>query len=279
MNNRSGSFGDNADNILRDVGRAPTFFFLDPFGLKGLEWETMAKIGQRDPNLKTKLLINFNAPKFDRDAGWLDSHYEKTADSFLRRLDRIMGPLNWRTIWNEPKNREERYKEIAMLHKAGLEEEFGFIASVFPIRTIEDASLKYYLIHAARHPLGRRIIGHIFYGVHQRYLKERAKASEQHGVQLGLQGIAEPKLSIAQLEEEDVKLLTQDIRSTFLEKGAIRFGELQDYLAEEWVGRMVEKHYRGACRQLSTQAIVSWQGTTLKEDTLLQPLPPALTRK
>ncbi|MPZ49682.1 MAG: three-Cys-motif partner protein TcmP [Dehalococcoidia bacterium] len=274
IDNRFGSFDRNVESILRDIGQSPTFFFLDPFGLKGLEWETMSKVGNRYKGFKTELLINFNAPKFDRDAGWLDSRYERKRDSFLRRLDKVMGPSsNWRGIFDKDSSREERYREIATPYKSGLENEFGFIASIFPIRTVEDGSLKYYLIHAARHPLGRRIIGHIFYGVHQQYLRARAILLQQGGVQLGLDGIAVPKLSIEQMEEEDLKLLVQDVLGALLERGPMHFGELQDYLADKWVGRMVEKHYRSACNQLRTRGVVSWSGTTLKEDTLLQPLP------
>ena len=44
VDNRHGAFADHVDGIFRDIAGAPAFFFLDPFGLKRLEWNTLGRL-------------------------------------------------------------------------------------------------------------------------------------------------------------------------------------------------------------------------------------------
>ncbi len=275
VDNRHGAFADHVDGILRDIAGAPTFFFLDPFGLKGLDWNALSKVGNRPWHLKTELMINFMAPRFDLDAGWLFSTDEKTAQSFINKLDRVMGPLDWRPIWQgQELSREHRYELIADLYRSGLEENFGFMASMFPISAL-DGGLKYYLIHATRHPLGRRIMGSVFYGIHQRYLKKRSELQAQSGIQGALPIIGDHRRvpTLEEMEEEDLQQLIADIRAILTKRGAVTFTEIQDLLDARWFGRMVTKHYREACTRLKGEGVVTWVDSSIKVHTAIRPTP------
>src|SRR5205085_7216038 len=67
-----GAFGDKIDTILATIGQADAIFFLDPFGIKGIEWRHMQKVLRR--NAKTEVLMRINPIDLQRLAGSLDSN-------------------------------------------------------------------------------------------------------------------------------------------------------------------------------------------------------------
>lgn len=242
VDNRQGPFARHVDQILLDVGRRPTFFFLDPFGVDGLEWETLAKLGTRSQTLKTELLINFNAPKFDQHAGWLDSFDQKPRQAFIDLLDRTCGSSDWQAIWDEPLPKESRYIRIAQFYLRRICESFRFGGAAYPVRTVENEQLKYYLLYFTRHPLGLRIMSSILNGVEQRYLAERARVVGSRPQQLTM--FDAPPPSIEELERQDVDQLEQDVLDLGLRRKRIQSGQIQDALMGKWFGRMVQRHYR-----------------------------------
>jgi len=273
VDNRHGSFAQHVESILEDIGAAPAFFFLDPFGLRGLEWATLSKVGTRNPQLKTEMLINFMAPRFDLDAGWLFSTHEKTAQQFLAKLDRVMGPLDWRRIWQQERlPRDRRFEEIAELYCSGLRSHFSFKASKFAIRAAR-GGLKYYLVFATRSDLARRIMGSVLYGAQQRYLEalveEQAELDLTRGRQLTLGELGEHKRipMLEELEAKDVEQLTGQILALLREQGQLTFAEIQDCLIEEWFARMTAKHHRLACNRLREQGSLTWDGKGLYDYT------------
>lgn len=249
VQNLQGSFALHVDRILKDIGLRPSLFFLDPFGVGGLEWETLAKIGRRPAHLKTELLVNFNAPKFDRHAGWLDSFDQKPRQAFIRLLSRICGGDEWQRIWQQPLTKNARYDQIAQFYLGRVCEAYSFGGAAYPIRTVESGELKYYLLYFTRHPLGLRIMSSILYGVERRYLEQRAKVvARKLGGQLSLFDPSPP--TIDEMEREDLEQLERDVLQLGLRVTTIQFGMLQDRLMSDWFGRMVQKHYREVCRRL-----------------------------
>ncbi len=70
VQNLHGRFADNLDQILRVIGNQPAIFFLDPFGIKGIDWSAVRKIINR--KAKTDLWIRFDHIELRR----LDGNYE-----------------------------------------------------------------------------------------------------------------------------------------------------------------------------------------------------------
>ena len=57
------------DEVLEQVGDAPLFAFLDPFGLPPLFDDLTSKVLRRPRALKTEVLLNFSTPGLHRNAG------------------------------------------------------------------------------------------------------------------------------------------------------------------------------------------------------------------
>ena len=228
----------------------------------------MSKIARREA--KTELLINFNAPKFDRDAGWLDSFGQKPRNAFIARLHRVMGSTAWQATWDPDLANEDRYREVVAFYSRQLHNQFGFWTGAYPVRTVGTQQLKYFLVFASRAKLAIRIMSSIFYGVEHRYLEERTAIALPSGdYQLKFEGLIPSPPTVEDLEEDDVQLLKQDILSVGRRVRKIRFDDLQDTLMDRWMGRMVEKHYRRVCRELREHGVVTTKTKGFREDTVL----------
>lgn len=108
------------------IGRDPAFFFIDPFGVNGIEIELIERILHR-PSRKTELLIHFSDRSFKRMAGHLADNIRKevghkVAEAKLARLDAVMGTPLWRRIWEAATDTDTAIDQIAKLYRAQLAE-------------------------------------------------------------------------------------------------------------------------------------------------------------
>lgn len=104
VSNLRGEFGDHLEEVLEKVGGDPAFFFLDPFGIRGIEMPLIERIMQR-PSRKTELLIHFSERSFSRMAGHASegdraTAAERMAQTKLVRLDEVIGSPMWRSWWS-----------------------------------------------------------------------------------------------------------------------------------------------------------------------------------
>lgn len=93
-----------------ELGTTSTiFFYLDPYGIKDLEFDMVRQIYERNPNRSTEVLINFNFRTFMRMSGnW---NYADSADEVSRKVkeaktetvNAVMGGDYWRAIVLDPK--------------------------------------------------------------------------------------------------------------------------------------------------------------------------------
>jgi three-Cys-motif partner protein len=124
--NYLGTFEDSLDEILKTVGRDPALFFLDPFGVRGIEMPLVDRIRERSG--KTELLIHFSDRSFLRMAGHLDDNErqdvgQRAAVAKLMDLDAVIASPLWRRIWGDKSQPTDvRIERIAALYRAQLRE-------------------------------------------------------------------------------------------------------------------------------------------------------------
>lgn len=87
-------FTEVLGDILRRIGKAPAFFFLDPFGTKGLAFRELLPLFQRVA--RTEVLITLHTDGIAKKAGWLahlddvDTQQRKTALAFTEHLAKAL---------------------------------------------------------------------------------------------------------------------------------------------------------------------------------------------
>lgn len=248
VTNLQGTFREHLPHILDLLGTQPALFFLDPFGDKGMEWEAIRQIAARPEDLKTELLINFYITKIDRDAGWIDSTCRpKTAQSFVRLLNELMGTDAWQPLVEQHREQGARMAAITDLYLGRLARTFGGFAAACPIRT-GGGRLKYYIVHVTRHPRGSREMSDVVYRTEHAYDEERRRHAEASTRQLELpfESPAAPEDADGQLERN----LAEAIAALAARYGRLSLGGIQDALTLTWFGQAVERHYRAACKLL-----------------------------
>ena len=142
VENLPGSFGDHVPTILARVGDQPALFFLDPIGLKGLEWNSLWSILQRRREQVTELLIGFDGQTALRLTG---------ADANLHeRFNLILGEVDsryWRKyLANCGQLPQDRRDALTKACEDKLSSCFPFVARM-PIRSADEA-IKYSLLFA-----------------------------------------------------------------------------------------------------------------------------------
>ncbi len=143
--------------ILSVAQDSPIFFYLDPFGIAGLELNHLEKIFEKVEMSSTEVLVNFNYKTVIRE--------EKTNPQLI---DNVFGNNSWKDILDDDslddnqkeKKIVEKYKDIYR------KKNFEFVASC-PIMYKDDKKAKYYLIFATSHFDGLKIMNDIMGNVYK----------------------------------------------------------------------------------------------------------------
>lgn len=178
--NYQGEFGQHLDRILERVGRDPVFFFLDPFGVSGIEMALIDRILERGGR-HNEVLIHFSDRAFKRMAGNAIERDrlpvgQRTAEAKLRRLDEVMGTSMWRGWWSGDHDPDTAFDKTVELYLEGLRERFGLAGQV-RMRDSFAAPTRYRLVFATRSPHGLALMSDIACR-YERGLEEEYRAGQ-----------------------------------------------------------------------------------------------------
>lgn len=158
------SFSQSLLKALSDGHGATLFFYLDPYGIKDLEFQIVKQIYERDTSDSTEVLINFNFKAFMRMSGnwnYSDAATEiarKVKESKVDKVDSVMGGNYWRDIITDPTvDKLAREDLVVNAYKEKIRNYFCYTYSI-PVKELEESSsiptdqiAKYHLIFGTRH--------------------------------------------------------------------------------------------------------------------------------
>jgi three-Cys-motif partner protein len=168
------------------IGKQSTlFFYLDPYGIKDLEFETVRQIYERNLKQSTEVLINFSYPTVMRMSGnWA---YGDSAEEVSRRvkqakvetLNNYMGGNYWIDIVTNPSlNKIQREDAVVRSYTNRVREFFRFAFSI-PVKEMEtssglpaDETAKYHLIFGTRSPRAVRYMNDVAIAAIRPYLNQ-----------------------------------------------------------------------------------------------------------
>lgn len=148
------------------VGEISTlFFYLDPYGIKDLVFETVKQIYERDTSQSTEVLFNFSFKTFMRMSGnwsYTDSASEvanKVKQSKVETVNSVMGGDYWIGIVTNPAlDKIQREDAVVSAYMQRVREFFRFTYSI-PVKQMDDEAAipvddlaKYHLIFGTRSP-------------------------------------------------------------------------------------------------------------------------------
>jgi len=232
-----GEFANHAPLILQEIRNAgaPSFWFIDPFGVKGVPFELVSEIMSVE---RAEVFFTFMYE-------YLRRFIEETPDV----VDNLFGTNRWREIVKTvPKGLQQEYALRDLYIEQLLAE--GNTSYAFPFRVMEPSKreTKYYLVHATNHIKG---------------LWEMREAMDRHGApgmfaflgpdELVFQGQQLPYFSA---DEQNVEQLRTEILSRFPPGSSAAFAKIR---AETWRVPCVRRHYKHALLRLWREGKISVQ--------------------
>lgn len=162
------------------------FFYLDPYGIKDLEFDTVRKIYERMNRKSTEVLMNFSFRAFMRLSGnwnYSDSGSEvatKVKQEKIETVNRVMGGEYWKDIVFDPNlSSIEREEALIAAYLKRIREVCRFAYSV-PVKepredqpgAPEDELAHYHLIFATRSPKAVVLMNDIGLGALEPYFNQ-----------------------------------------------------------------------------------------------------------
>jgi three-Cys-motif partner protein len=162
------------------------FFYLDPFGIKDIEFEMIRQIFERNPRQSTEVLINFNFRTFMRMSGnWgyaasAAEVAEKVKSSKIDTVNRAMGGDYWQSIVIDPRlNKLDREDAVIQAYLDRLRKLVRF-AYAIPVKERADDQMNvpvdelahYHLIFGTRSPKAVEYMNDVALNALEPYLKQ-----------------------------------------------------------------------------------------------------------
>lgn len=138
------------------LGDHTVFIYLDPFGLKGCDFETIKAILQRGPRFSTEALINLSMPTLHRLAARHAMHRSDPATNWVTALhailDRTLGGDYWREyMFDDTLEPAEKERSVIGEYVSRLKRLLPYAGSC-PVREEEGTRVKYFITFCSRHP-------------------------------------------------------------------------------------------------------------------------------
>ena len=262
VTNLPGTLEDNINTILRITSGNPALFFLDPFGVKALDWQIIQRIIHR--GFGTDLWIRFDYSAVIRLHGRYHSEDVGAFKSFdlLRQVygiqdrDDLYDLLVGNTV-------EEKRNRAINVYLNQIAEEFQStrkknFAAPYIIRAITEKD-KYCLIFATGHPTGATIASELLYGVEETYQREVEDYKDSKPRQLSLFSSKEP--SKKEIFDDKVNRLKQTIWAKCQGQQLTRL-DIYERVLPEWFGRIKSPHLTQALKELISEGkIEAYSGT------------------
>jgi three-Cys-motif partner protein len=155
VRNKKGRFGKLVSEIIGDIGEAPAFFFIDPYGPSPLHFSYLRPILERKQAI-TELIINFDADGLRRLADDLHANTtsevgRKACKSIVTLVDNILGSDQWQRYFKAGRMKSYERELFLVDNYTQTLSRFGYKVVAYPIRESIRHHPKYWLIYCTRH--------------------------------------------------------------------------------------------------------------------------------
>lgn len=152
------------------------FLYLDPFGIKDCNFNTIEPFVMRELQFSTEILINLSMPVIHRLAGrdkWLKNPHSQLLHDRHQLLSSILGGDYWKEYLLYEDNMDAKQRELEVVKgyierlRTGLP-----YAGYCPVRETSTSQTKYYMIFASRSDDAMMLMNDNMYKAFNRYMNE-----------------------------------------------------------------------------------------------------------
>jgi len=231
------------NDIIDVLGSCTAFFYLDPFGIQGIEIEVLDKIFRRVRIASTEILVNFSYKTLARHSGnwWFDDEEDdivrKVKAAKKDMVNRVMGGNYWIAIVTDRSlSKFEREVKVLEMYANRYKKHFNY-AGHCPVKDRDTNIAKYHLIFGTRHFDGLDLMSDIMHREHERFLEREYK----NGYLFDMR---------PDHLKKDQEMLTQDIVSVVEQHGPISRYGIREKLVPTAFMRFLRSDYVKAIEEL-----------------------------
>jgi three-Cys-motif partner protein len=241
--NLQGEFGKLVPSIIAQIGHAPAFFFVDPYGPSKVPFSDLNPILAR-PQRVTELIINFDVDGLRRIGDTIHSRTGmsralKAAQTNIARVTEIIGSKGWQAQFKTGKlSTRERERALLQEYMNNLSQ-YGYMVVAYAIRKSMGVSPKYHLVYCTRHSDGIMLMNSFIREEEDELLRE---ATTQPG-QVAL--IDAVEMEVNRRQEEFKRLLLDYFRKT----PQTTRGEIRRHFIFQRFGDFHDKDYNAVVQE------------------------------
>jgi three-Cys-motif partner protein len=274
VTNFRGRFEDLLPQILQQISGNTAFFFIDPFGTKGAEIETLNRIAchagisealVRYDDTRVKRLISWAANNLEH----FDEAHRKTAQRMKSRVDQLTdeqaaSQTELELIFgSETETRDwligGYVKQVKALTR------FGYSLS-YPIRNPVTGGHRYYLVHFCSHPDGYTYMANFMAQAERTYRKLAGGAGDLFRSGQEQMEFLPIREELAEKEEQDsvrsvVERLQEIVRARNWQGKKVANRQLYAAIVAEFGWKVIRKEYVRALRQFEKAGKIRMEGT------------------
>lgn len=166
---------EEVKKVLRDQ---TLFIYLDPFGLRGCEFNAIKALLQRGSNVSTEILVNLSMPTFHRLAARHAVSRGRGETAYVKKfhsvLDQVFGGDYWRKYaFDDRLLPEEKERKLIAEYHQKLRELLPY-ASSCPVQESAHSRIKYFVTFCSRHADAMVLMNDIMCNAYNKYLHEMA---------------------------------------------------------------------------------------------------------
>ena len=246
----------NAQDLLEElsnvVGDATLLIYLDPFGLRGCEFELLEPYLGRETRFSTEVIINISMPTIHRLSTFRaisEGRITSTTKKLNQRLSQVLGGDYWQEImWGTlpPAKKEQKVVEKYV----GLLKKYLPYAGSCPVREKRSKRIKYYIIFCSRHKDALLLMNDIMCKAYFKTMHE----IEYEGT------LFEGMLDWKEMQQRgDIK---EEIRQGIRSKPGITRKDLWLRIIEENFMRWVLSEFHNAVKEMVKEEKISFTSST-----------------
>ena len=264
------------NKIQQQITNHTIFLYLDPFGLKGCDFNLLVPLLERvKEGFSTEILINVSMPTIHRE-GARNVVLEKGIENLnsqtlskIKNVDMALGGDYWRKIeWNRNLSPEEREKRILNIYKEKFKKYMDYVMCC-PVRESETSHVKYYITLCSRHVDALVLMNDTMGTSYNNYMHEKASKY------LPLFANGTEEFFLWERGREKVIKKLENIVVLMLRKidAPISRKKLWERIVENYFMQFIQKEYRKVIKNLvdSNKISATYMSSSnrLNDDTLL----------
>jgi three-Cys-motif partner protein len=277
--NLKGTLSQNIDRVLTEVGQCAVICFLDPFGVKGMDWACVERLIEGGKPID--FWMRFDPFTVFRLDGFYDAT-DKAGQTKYRTLQGVYGIEDKDRLheYLSGSTTDERVKKARGLYEKKLVDAFannmgkGYGAD-YSIYT-QDGQYKYDMIFATSSAKGAALASDVIYKVEEGFqhavAEYKANKRDTLPYQQLLFSTEPPEPTEKEIDDEIVARLKPDILRYCKGKTLSRLSVRAETLVwRRWFGKAAAPHYTKALKQIEQEGgIASVSGTLGTEDCIIK---------